>query len=108
MIKYTVMYPLTPGSRFDLDYYQSTHLAILIQAVGSAYRGHQISKGVSAGAPNTEPTYSIMCDIYFDSVAAFEQAITPHITKIRADIPNFTDTTPIRQISEVVVQRMVS
>ena len=106
MIKYTVMYPLTPGSRFDLDYYKNTHIAILIEAVGSAYRGHQISKGLSAGAPDTAPTYCVMCDVYFDSVSAFENAITPHIPKIRADIVNFTDIAPIRQISEVVVHNL--
>lgn len=105
MIKYTVMYPLTPGARFDLDYYQHTHIALLLDAVGDACRGYQISKGLSAGAPNTQPTYCVSCDVYFDSVAAFEAALTPHVPKIRADIANFTDIAPVRQISEIVVDQ---
>jgi uncharacterized protein (TIGR02118 family) len=105
MIKYTVMYPLTPGARFDLDYYQSRHMAIVLEAVGNACRGHQVAQGLSAAAPNTEPTYCVMSELYFDSVEAFEAAITPHVPKIRADIPNFTDITPIRQISQIVLEQ---
>lgn len=105
MIKYTVMYPLTPGARFDLDYYQHKHMAIVLEAVGAACRGYQVSKGLSAAAPNTDPTYGVMSELYFDSVEAFEAAITPHVPKIRADIPNFTDIAPLRQISEIVLER---
>jgi uncharacterized protein (TIGR02118 family) len=102
MIKYTVMYPMTPGTRFDLDYYVNKHVPLLMSVAGDACRGYQVSKGVSAGSPGSSPLYGVMIDVYFDSVEAFEKAIPPHAARLKADIPNFTDIVPVRQINEVV------
>jgi hypothetical protein len=37
-------------------------------------------------------------------VEAYQSAFGPHAEEIRADIRKFTDQTPVRQISEVVVE----
>ena len=37
------------------------------------------------------------------SVAAFQAGFGPHAKEIMADIPSYTDLTPVMQISEVVV-----
>jgi uncharacterized protein (TIGR02118 family) len=39
----------------------------------------------------------------FDSVPAFQQAFAPHAAEIMGDIPNYTNTTPVLQISEVTL-----
>lgn len=44
-----------------------------------------------------------MCHIFCDSIAAFQAGFGPHAQEIMGDIPNYTDQTPIFQISEVVV-----
>jgi uncharacterized protein (TIGR02118 family) len=44
-----------------------------------------------------------MCHIYSESLEAFQAAIGPHAEQIAADIANYTDVMPIRQVSEVVV-----
>ena len=44
-----------------------------------------------------------MCHIHCDSVAAFQAGFGPHAKAIMADIPNYTDLSPVMQISEVVV-----
>jgi len=103
MIKLTVMYPTTPGARFDHDYYRDRHLPLLQARLGAACKGYTISKGISGGAPGTEPPYVATCDIFFESLTSFEQAFAPHVQEIRGDIPNYTDISPIRQISDVVV-----
>jgi uncharacterized protein (TIGR02118 family) len=36
-------------------------------------------------------------------VEAFQAGFGPHVAEIMADIPNYTDLTPVLQISEVVV-----
>lgn len=101
MIRYTVMYSFTPGSRFDLDYYRDKHLALFLECAGKACLGYQIAKGISAVVPGSEPIYSVTCDVLFDSVESFEKALMPHVSRIRADIPKFTDIVPVRQISEI-------
>jgi uncharacterized protein (TIGR02118 family) len=44
-----------------------------------------------------------MCHLYCDSVEAFQGGFGPHAEEILGDIPNYTDLSPIVQISEVVV-----
>jgi len=44
-----------------------------------------------------------MCHSYCDSVEAFQAGFGPHAKEIMADIPNYTDQSPVIQISEVVV-----
>ena len=44
-----------------------------------------------------------MCHIFCDSVEAFEAGFGPHVQEILADIPRYTDLSPVIQISEVVV-----
>jgi hypothetical protein len=36
-------------------------------------------------------------------VPAFQQAFAPHVAEIMGDIPNYTNTTPVLQISEVTL-----
>ena len=44
-----------------------------------------------------------MCHIFSDSVERFQAGFGPHAKEILADIANYTDLTPVMQISEVVV-----
>ena len=104
MIKVSVMYPNTPGSRFDHDYYRDKHLPLLKARMGDACLYYTIDKGLSGGADQSAP-YVAMCHLYSESIEAFDSAFGPHAEEIIADIANYTDLKPIRQISEVVVDR---
>jgi uncharacterized protein (TIGR02118 family) len=44
-----------------------------------------------------------MCHIFCDSVADFQAGFGPHVETIMADVPKYTDLSPLVQISEVVV-----
>ena len=46
-----------------------------------------------------------MCHIFCDSTEAFQKGFGPHSAEILGDIPNYTDLTPVIQISEVVVEK---
>jgi uncharacterized protein (TIGR02118 family) len=39
----------------------------------------------------------------FDSVAAFQESFSPHVAEILGDIPNYTNTQPVIQISEITL-----
>ena len=62
--------------------------------------GESATRGRAPGAP---ATYVGMCHIYCDSVEAFQNGFGPHAKEIMGDIPNYTDLSPVIQISEVVV-----
>ncbi len=103
MIKVSVMYPHKPGARFDHDYYRDKHMPLLKARMGDACKYYTVDKGVAGGTPGSAPTYVGMCHIFSDSIETFQTAFAPHAKEILGDIPNYTDLTPVMQISEVVV-----
>ncbi len=103
MIKVSVMYPHKPGARFDHDYYRDKHMPLLKARMGDACKYYTVDKGVAGGTPGSAPTYVGMCHLFSDSIETFQTAFAPHAKEILGDIPNYTDLTPVMQISEVVV-----
>jgi len=103
MIKVSVMYPHTPVSRFDHDYYRDSHMPMLKRLMGDACKSYTIDKGIGGGAPGAPPVYVGMCHVFCDSVEAFQAAFGPHAKEILGDVANYTDIKPVMQISEVVV-----
>ncbi|GAA4335598.1 EthD family reductase [Variovorax defluvii] len=103
MIKVSVMYPNTPGARFDHDYYRDKHMPMLQNRMGDACKSYTIDKGLAGGMPGEPPTYIASCHIFCDSVEAFQAAFGPHAKEILGDVRNYTDLKPLMQISEVVV-----
>lgn len=103
MIKVSVMYANTPGARFNHEYYRDKHMPLLKARLGDACKYYTVDKGLAGGAPGTPATYVAMCHIFSDSIETFQAGFAPHANEIMADIPNYTDQSPIIQISEVVV-----
>ena len=103
MIKVSVMYPNTSGARFDHEYYRDRHMPLVQRLMGDKCKYYTVDKGIAGGAPDTPATYVGMCHIFCDSVEAFQAGFGPHAQEILADIPNYTDLSPVIQISEVVV-----
>ena len=100
MIKVSVMYPNTPGARFDHEYYKEKHMPLLKARMGDACKSYTIDKGLGGRAPGAPATYVGMCHIYADSVEAFQKGFGPHAQEIMGDIANYTDVQPAVQISE--------
>ncbi len=103
MIKVTVMYPNTPGARFDHAYYRDKHMPFVKAKMGPHCLYYTIDKGLAGGAPGAPAPYVAMCHIFCDSVEAFQAGFGPHAREIMADVANYTDLAPAMQISEVIV-----
>ena len=99
MIKVGVFYP--QSSKFDWGYFMTKHTPLVQQRLSPAIKKVDVEKGVAGGAPGTDATYQCICNLYFDSVEAFQGAFGPHAAEIMGDIPNYTDAQPVVQISEV-------
>ena len=101
MIKVSVFYPHSGGSKFDMAYYVEKHMPMVRQKLGAACKGLAVEHGVGGATPGTPPTYVAMGHVLFDSVEAFRAAWAPHAEAILADIPNYTKIQPFFQVSEV-------
>jgi uncharacterized protein (TIGR02118 family) len=104
MIKVSVMYSNKPGVRFDHDYYRAKHLPLIKSRMGTALKYYTIDKGLADRDGRPPGAYVAMCHLLCDSVDDFQSSFGPHAQEIDGDIRNFTDVTPIIQISEVVVE----
>jgi uncharacterized protein (TIGR02118 family) len=104
MIKVSVMYPHSPGVRFDHDYYRDKHLPLIKSRMGAGLEYYAIDKGLSGGKADVPAPYVAACHLFCDSLEAYQCSYGPHAEEIRGDIRNFTGVTPVVQISEVVVE----
>ena len=50
MIKVSVMYPNTPGAKFDHAYYKDKHMPLVKARMGEACKFYTVDKGVAGGA----------------------------------------------------------
>lgn len=104
MIKVSVLYHNTPGARFDHAYYRNKHMPLIKSRMGSGLKYYTVDKGLAGGAPDAPATYVGMCHLMCDSLEAYQSSFGPYAQELTADIRNFTDVTPVIQISEVVVE----
>ena len=102
MIKVTILYPNGEGKKFDMNYYTTKHFPLLKTLFGDALKATAIDKGIAGGAPGAPVPFVAIGYLYFDKLEDFQNGMKTNATKIRADIPNYTDITPVIQISEVV------
>jgi len=105
MIKVNVMYPYAEGARFDHAYYRDRHMPMVKSKLGHACMYYTVERGLAGGAPGAPPAFEAMCALICESAEAFQAAMKEHGPEIMADIANYTDTSPVLQVSEVVVER---
>ena len=101
MIKVSVLYPDSEGSKFDMSYYCNKHIPMVRERLGAVCKNIAVEQGVSGATPGSRPAFVAMGHLYFDSMADFQSAFGPNAKTILADIPNYTDIQPTIQISEV-------
>ncbi len=101
MIKMSVFYPYEAGKTFDMDYYCTTHMALVRERLGSVVKSIAVEQGVSGEESGSPPCFIAIGHLYFDSVEAFQRAFAPHAEAIVADIANYTRIQPVIQFSEV-------
>lgn len=94
MISVTILYPKTDESTFDMDYYTSTHMPMLADALGDdcAAWGASTIKGGD---------YAAMGWAMVTSQEAFDAAMKEHGAGIMGDVPNYTNVAPQMLIGDV-------
>jgi uncharacterized protein (TIGR02118 family) len=102
MTKVSVLYPNGEGKKFDMDYYSTNHVALVSGLLGDALKGATIELGTAGAEPGSPAPFLAMGNMYFDSVEAFGNSFGPNAEKIMSDLPNFTNSEPVVQVSTVV------
>jgi uncharacterized protein (TIGR02118 family) len=94
MIRVSVIYPSGEGTTFDHDYYKATHVPMCVDAWSPIKA--EIDKGING--PNVAAVH-----LTFDSLESFQAAMgSPKTGDVMADVANYTNITPVMQISDIV------
>jgi uncharacterized protein (TIGR02118 family) len=102
MFKVSVMYPNQESARFDLDYYQTKHMDLVTRHLKPfGLVRTEVLRGISGGGELPAP-YICIGNLYFDTSDGYDKGVAASAGALRADISNFTDIMPIRQISEIL------
>jgi uncharacterized protein (TIGR02118 family) len=102
MFRVSVMYPNQEAVKFDIDYYRTKHMELmktLLKPFGLIKT--EVDKGISGSSGQSAP-YVCIGHLYFDSQDGYDRGVAEKGSIIRGDIPNFTNATPVRQISEIL------
>ena len=93
MIRMSVLYPGGEDAKFDHDYYKETHIPLCCSTWNV---GAEIDKGING--PNVAAVH-----FFFESLEQMQSSMAvPATADVMADVVNYTNTTPVMQISEIV------
>ncbi len=96
MLKVSVLYPRSSDSHFDIEYYRNSHMPMVERYLGDVCIRTEVEESISAEQP-----FHAMGHVYFDSMDSFQTHYPAHAEKIRSDIANYTNITPVVQMSLV-------
>lgn len=101
MIRATVLYPNAPAVSFDYAYYAERHRALVLDRLAPfGLRSFEADRGLGDGAGGPAP-YVAIAHLTFDTLEAFERGWAAVGAELVADIPNYTNSRPVLQVSEV-------
>ncbi len=95
-----VLYPVTPDTTFDYDYYEKKHMVLVGELMGPHASMVMAAKGNASG-PDVPPAYYAIATIVFDSPEKMQAAMA-NAGQLTADIPNYTNVRPEMLIGETV------
>lgn len=89
MIRLMVLYPRGEGTHFNSDYWVSTHMPLVSTNLP------KVKKWEADIAASDSPYYAV-AHMYFDSIEDVQTTMTSAaIGAVMADIPNYTNSSPI-------------
>jgi uncharacterized protein (TIGR02118 family) len=100
-IKVSVLYPSGEGKTFDIAYNCDKHIPMVRRLLGPALKGVAVEQGIAGGEPGAPAPYLAMGHLSCDSIEAFMTAFLPVADVLHGDIPNYTNSRPTIQASEV-------
>ena len=99
----SVMYPATPGSTFDWNYYLDRHLALARKSLlPLGLVRIEIDRGLGAFPPGTPAHFHAVAHLLFASMPELECALGATAADLIADQRQYFSGESVVQISEVV------
>ena len=102
MVRVIILYPNTPGGRFDHHYYAQTHIRLVEERLRPmGLLGIEAGRFVSTFDDKEAPPYVAIAYLVFETEADFRKAFATHLDEMAADVPNYTDISPQIIVTEM-------
>jgi len=98
----TIVYRNGPDVRFDFEYYESTHMPLIMRLYGDSISRFELRRGPPPAADGTLSPFAATITIWIADPAGFDAAAAEHQAGIRADVDKFTNAELIAQRDTVV------
>ncbi len=98
MIRVTILYPRSKGTYFDLNYYIKKHMKF-VQKRLEPFGLQKIE--VESGIEAENSPFSAIGTLLFRSLDEYKAGFAATGQEFLDDIPNYTDITPLVQISKL-------
>jgi uncharacterized protein (TIGR02118 family) len=95
----TVLYKNGDDVKFDFEYYKTHHLTMIMKLYGNSIHRFELRKGLAA-QDGAKPPYVAVVNIWIADEKAFEDNNAKYGAQLVADVPHFTNTTPVIQKDE--------
>jgi uncharacterized protein (TIGR02118 family) len=90
----TILYPYSEGVRWDVDYYRSHHMPLIMSLYKKeAIKRFELRKG-DTGQTGGKPAYIGTVNIYINDQKAFDAAGAKNGQTLRDDVPHFSSVQP--------------
>ena len=85
-----------------MDYYLNSHVKLVEDRLKSfGISDIRVDAGLAGGAPGSPAPYHCIFQVNYPSVEKLTEAMAAHGQELMADALNYTDATPIIQVSEI-------
>lgn len=104
MIRITILYPRTPETHFDFDYYLNVHMPLSIARLGHAMKTISVERVEPLGDPFPEPQHYAICTFTCPSLEAYIAAFYPHMEELQADMANYTNSPQVILLGNIEIE----
>jgi len=103
VIAVNVLYPNKPGTEFDIAYYLDHHIPLVRRLFGSSLKGVKVQRFVSGSQTGSPASFVVICDLLFESAAAYQGSVASALPELIQDVPRYTNSEPLIQIADVLL-----
>lgn len=97
----TIVYRYADDARFDFDYYEKTHMPLIMDRYGASISRFELRRG-QPGADGAPPPFIATVSIWIADSEAFDRAAAQYQAAIRADVTKFTNAELVAQRDRIV------
>jgi uncharacterized protein (TIGR02118 family) len=103
-VTFMAMYPNTPNTEFDFEYYTKQHIPMAKKLWANKLLNVQVVKNARLSeSHNKKSDYLVIATFEVTNMEDLHNLIKNHSEQLSNDFPNYTNVKPIIQISEVIV-----